>query len=142
MDKFKVGQHYDFTDWFTGGISDREVTEISDGKVTFKIERWELDGHHFTTETYDIDTDKNGNESVLLYRYLDEEARIYAEHEVKCVKGRSCRDCANTYSSDFGHIHMCMTWEIHDDDSAAETCEAYVKGKSAVYQQYKDGELE
>lgn len=138
MDKFKVGQHYDFTDWFTGGTSDREVKEIKNGKVTFKIERWELDGHHFTTETYDIDTDENGNESVLIYEYHGAEARIHAEHEVIAVKGRSCRECANAYSNGFGRLEMCMTWEMHEDDTAAETCSAYCKGECRAYEQYKE----
>lgn len=135
-DKFKVGQHYDFTDWFTGGTSDRVVDKISDGKVTFKIERWELDGHHFTTETYDIDTDENGNESVLLYTYHDEEARIYAEHE---VKGRSCRECSKAYFYGFdGRLEMCSGWEMCDDDSIAEACDSYCKGECIAYTQYKE----
>lgn len=138
MDKFKVGQHYDFTDWFTGGTSDREVDKISDGKVTFKIERWELDGHHFTTETYDIDTDENGNESVLIYEYHGEEARIYAKHEVERVQGRTCRECVNAYSDSFGRLEMCIGWEMCDDDSAAETCNDYCKGECTAWKRYKE----
>lgn len=76
--KFAEGQSYDFTDWFTGGISRRTVLSVGKNRVWLGVTYRELDGEHKDFEEKQILKDEKGNEYVLLYIYQDNEARIYA----------------------------------------------------------------
>jgi hypothetical protein len=76
--KFKVGQTYTNTCWFTGGQHTYTVKSRTENKVTFDSTYAELDGIHHNTETFDIHTDKHGNEYVVLYEYHEAENRIWA----------------------------------------------------------------
>ena len=77
--KFAVGQAYEWTSWFTGGVSYLTVKEIKDGKLTFAEYRMEVDGEYTMEETFEILTDENGNEYVKMCEYRCEEGRLYAE---------------------------------------------------------------
>lgn len=87
--KFVVGRKYEMTDWFSGGVSLWEVSSIDDGKVTFSIDRHELDGDHKCEETHEITKDSMGNEQVVLFEYKGEQCVLsacgtygeYAEYE-------------------------------------------------------------
>lgn len=76
---FAVGQKYEWTSWFTGGVSYLTVKEIKNSKVTFSEYRMEIDGEYSKEETFDILTDDNGNEYVKMCEYRGEEGRLYAE---------------------------------------------------------------
>ena len=79
--RFRAGQQYDFTDWFTGGISRRKILSVEDGKVIYELECKEPDGVFIKTETSEIKTDTNGDEYLFIYEYEGNEARIYAYKE-------------------------------------------------------------
>lgn len=76
---FKRGQEYTNTDWFTGGQMHYIVKSRSENKVVFTRNSHELDGDHEGTEEFTINTDANGNESVLIYEYHGHENRLHAE---------------------------------------------------------------
>lgn len=77
--KFSPGQVYMVSDWFTGGMSKMTVSHVEDGKVTFKTVLHEVDGDFERDETYNLLSDKAGNESILLFTYHGHECRIWAE---------------------------------------------------------------
>lgn len=79
MKSFKVGQIYTYHCWFTGGEHRMTIVDRTDDTITFKVSAYELDGNHATQENYKIDTDDDGNESILIYSYHGQENRIYAE---------------------------------------------------------------
>ena len=76
--KFEVGQHYMWTSWFTGGQSYYTVKEVIDTKVVFAEYRREIDGEYEMEETFEIHTDENGDQYLVMCHYLDEEGRLYA----------------------------------------------------------------
>ena len=76
--QFKVGQHYRWTSWFTGGVSHMVVIDIKDGNVVFEEERWEIDGQYNHKESFPICKDGD-KEYVVMCHYRDEEGRLYAE---------------------------------------------------------------
>ena len=76
--RFEVGGRYDNTDWFTGGQAVYTVSRRTAKKVYYTVKRWELDGHHTGRESFDIETDEDGNEFVTLYEYHGHSNRIYA----------------------------------------------------------------
>ncbi len=76
--KFEIGNEYNHTSWFTGGLMIYKVSGITDKEITFSVYDYELDGEHIRTETYDKHIDYNGNEYVILFIYSDHECRIEA----------------------------------------------------------------
>lgn len=76
---FAKGQRYNNTDWFTGGTAVYEVTQVDNNRVTFSVSRNEPDGSFSMQESFDIQKDNTGAESVLLYEYKGHENRICAE---------------------------------------------------------------
>ena len=76
---FTVGQKYEWTSWFTGGVSYLTVKEIKNGKLTFAEYRMEIDGEYTKEETFEILTDENGDEYIKMCEYRGEEGRLYAE---------------------------------------------------------------
>lgn len=79
MKRFEIGNKYNSICWFTGGISEYTVANRTDSTVTLKPFRIELDGNHdCESETYDLHTDENGNEYIVLYSYHGHENRICA----------------------------------------------------------------
>ena len=77
--KFMEGQTYNWTCWFTGGYSVLRVSKVTANTVEFTEHRTELDGEHDVKSVYDIFTDKDGREYVVMCSYHEKEGRIYAE---------------------------------------------------------------
>ena len=77
--RFEVGQHYMWTSWFTGGQSYYTVKDVTETKVVFSEYRREIDGEYEMEEEYEICTDENGNQYLVMCHYRDEEGRLYAE---------------------------------------------------------------
>ena len=77
--KFEVGQHYVWTDWFTGGQSYYTVMERTPGRLVMAEYRREIDGEYELTENFKILTDDNGDEYLHMCEYRGEEGRLYAE---------------------------------------------------------------
>lgn len=77
--KFKVGQKYIWTSWFTGGTMYYTVSSRTENYITLSCINEEVDGTHKRTETYEIETDENGNERILIVEYKGEKGYIYAE---------------------------------------------------------------
>lgn len=77
--KFKIGIVYTSTCFFTGGTIYRKCVSRTEHTVSFSEVNDELDGMHNTgLQTYDIGLDNDGREYVTIYRYHDEENRVYA----------------------------------------------------------------
>lgn len=79
--RFEIGQHYMWTSWFTGGQSYYTVKEVTDNKVVFTEYRREIDGEYEIEEEFDIHTDEDENQYLVMCTYRDEEGRLYAEEE-------------------------------------------------------------
>jgi hypothetical protein len=77
--RFEIGQHYMWTDWFTGGQSYYVVAGRTNGRLALVEYRRELDGEYKGTENFKILTDENGNEYLHMCEYRGEEGRLYAE---------------------------------------------------------------
>ena len=78
--RFEIGQSYMWTGWFTGGRSHYTVKEVTDTKVVFSEYRREIDGEYEMEEEFDIHTDEDGNQYLVMCTYRDEEGRLYAEN--------------------------------------------------------------
>jgi hypothetical protein len=76
---FKVNQKYFWESWFTGGTMFYTVSSRTENKVALSCVDYEADGIHKRTEVYDIETDENGNERILIVEYKGEKGYIYAE---------------------------------------------------------------
>lgn len=63
---FKIGQVYAWTDWSTNKITPYTITKRNSGKISLN-----------DTE-YDIITDSNGNESILMCEVYGVQGYIYA----------------------------------------------------------------
>ena len=74
--KFLPGQFYDFGDWFTRKLSRWTVINVIDDRVWFKVV--ERETGDVTYEEKPIFLDTEDNEYILLYIYMDCEARIPA----------------------------------------------------------------
>lgn len=75
---FEIGQRYSWCDWFTGGHIEYTVVERNDRTVTFALVDSEIDGIHQRNETYEIVTDEQDDERVLICEYHDEKGYLYA----------------------------------------------------------------
>lgn len=78
MKKFKVGQKYEWTDWFTGGSLFYTVEKIEGDEITLSYVDYEIDGTFTNNVTYKITTDDNGNESILKCEYHGHKGYINA----------------------------------------------------------------
>ena len=78
MKKFKVGQGYVWTDWFSGGRTHYTVSSREGNKLVLSCIACELDGVHERTETFDILMDEEGNERVLMCEYRDHRGFLFA----------------------------------------------------------------
>lgn len=76
---FAVGQRYEWTSWFTGGVSYLTVKEIKNSKLTFSEYRMEIDGEYEIEESFDIAKDENGDEYIVMCEYRGEISKLYAE---------------------------------------------------------------
>lgn len=77
--KFEIGQKYEWTDWFTGGQKNLTVSKRSANSVTFKYVVWEADGIWENEEEFEIITDDNGNEMILMCEYHGKKGYVYAK---------------------------------------------------------------
>lgn len=77
--RFEIGQHYIWTDWFSGGQSYYVVAGRTDGRLALAEYRRELDGEYEGTENFKILTDENGDEYLHMCEYRGEVGRLYAE---------------------------------------------------------------
>ena len=78
MKKFKVGQKYEWTDWFTGGSFFYTVEKIEGDKITLSYVNYEIDGTFTSNKNFTIITDGNGNERVLMCEYHGHKGYINA----------------------------------------------------------------
>lgn len=76
---FEVGQHYMWTDWFSGGQNFYTVTDRKGDTVVFSEYRVELDGEYKLKENFEVLRDENGDEYIKMCEYRGEEGRLYAE---------------------------------------------------------------
>lgn len=77
--KFEIHQNYTWTSWFTGGIMYYTVSSRTENKVAMLCIDEEIDGTHQRVEIFNIETDENGNECILMCEYKGEKGYIYAK---------------------------------------------------------------
>lgn len=75
---FEIGDEYDWVDWFTGGVSYYTVKDINGNKLTFSEYRREIDGEYEKEETFEIQTDDDGNQYIKMCEYYGEVGKLYA----------------------------------------------------------------
>ena len=78
MKRFEIGQAFCSTDIFTGGIQEYIITNRTETEIFCNVLRNELDGTHTGEETFEIHTDDNGNEYVVLWEYHEHRGIVSA----------------------------------------------------------------
>lgn len=78
---FKIGQEYEWVNWFTGGVSYLTVKKIKNSKLTFSEYRREIDGEYEKEELFNIAKDENGDEYIVMCEYRGEIGKLYAEED-------------------------------------------------------------
>lgn len=81
MNKFKAGQKYTWTSWFTGGQMIYTIIERTDNELTLVCVDSEIDGIYSSIEKFNILKDKGGNEQILMCEYYDEKGYVTAQTE-------------------------------------------------------------
>ena len=84
MKTFKIGEKFTSHCPWTGGAASYEVETIrktSTKQIACKVFRHELDGEHKDTEVFEVHTDEQGNEYIVLWTIGEHEGRYYAEEE-------------------------------------------------------------
>ena len=78
---FEIGDKFASTCIFTGGSHNYRVVSRTETVIHCEIVYHEIDGIHKGTEDYEIHTDENGREYIVLWKYRDHEGRYYADRK-------------------------------------------------------------
>lgn len=71
MKKFKIGDTFTKTCIFTGGSHKCKIVSRTETELKVDAIYHELDGTHKVEETYQIYTNEDGNEYIILWEYND-----------------------------------------------------------------------
>lgn len=76
---FHIGDEFTFTCIFTGGIHSYKVASRTEKVLKCERVYHEIDGTHTGTENFEIHTDENGKEYIILWEYKEHKGIHYAE---------------------------------------------------------------
>lgn len=76
---FEIGNEFTSTCIFTGGSHMYTVVSREESILHCEATYYEMDGTHKVKEDFEIHTDENGREYIVLWKYGDHEGRHYAD---------------------------------------------------------------
>lgn len=138
MKRFEIGQTFCSTSIFTGGTQEYIVTKRTEREIFCNVLRHEIDGTHTGEETFEIHTDDNGDEYIVLWEYCGHHGIISASetewHDAEEPEPEETDDYEEDYDPCFG-------CQAYDGGYNCKHCPHGDDGHYSVYDVYRPSEL-